>query len=342
MLGGGWALILALAAPTLGACPAAGCPAVDAHGTAPPGAGVHAPGTAGAHAWEASPPGDASLLGDAVEPGPLDLERFRTVLDRSAPIDALVDSHLPGASNPLPVPDPYGDPDGDPTEHEPAGPGADPAVEPARPSEHAGPARDRAPAVGGQASADGHASRTAGVHARGQALDEDARRAQAIGLAIGLLAIGLYHRLTKDEVLDHPSRRRILSALEEKPGLGTNEVADRLDVSYRTARHHLEKLAEFGLVAAAGEDRRCRWCLPGDAGAVPEPVTEEQERVLELVDREQGLHLSEIARRLGMAKATAKFQLDQLAERGLVDDEEVGPLRRFAPTDAGRERLSTG
>lgn len=319
MLGGALAIVLALAAPTLGACP----PAVCADAPAPVEVG---PGPLEIEPLEGSPP----VPGSAV-PDPLP-----AAIDRPHAIHRLVEAHLPGPASPAVAVDEPPLPTSPPAAE--GGPSSTP--EPAVPTGHPTTERDQPTALEARPSGEDHAAHPAGVHATGQGFSEEARRAHAIGLAIGLLAIGLYHRLTKDEALEHPSRRRILSILDDDPGLGTNEVADRLDVSYRTARHHLEKLAGFGLVTMVDEDERTRWCLPADADGLAEPMTDAQASVLELVGREEGLHLSEIARRLEMAKATAKFQLDKLADQGLVEDEQVGPLRRFAPTDAGRERVS--
>lgn len=321
MLGGALAIVLALAAPTLGACPPAVCADVPALVEAGPGP------------LEIEPLEDSPPVPDAAVP-----DSLPAPIERPRAIDRLVEIHLPGPeSSAFPVDDGEGSASPRSTD---GGPSSTP--EPAVPTGHPTTERDQPTALEARPSGEDHAAHPAGVHATGQGFSEEARRAHAIGLAIGLLAIGLYHRLTKDEALEHPSRRRILSILDDDPGLGTNEVADRLDVSYRTARHHLEKLAGFGLVTMVDEDERTRWCLPADADGLAEPMTDAQASVLELVGREEGLHLSEIARRLEMAKATAKFQLDKLADQGLVEDEQVGPLRRFAPTDAGRDRVSDG
>lgn len=153
-------------------------------------------------------------------------------------------------------------------------------------------------------------------------------------LLLGLAAVGLYHKLSKDRALEHPARQRILSLLAEQPGLGTTDVADELDVAYRTARHHLEVLARFDLVVSAKRRERWRWARPEDAGRLDEPeIPAMQERLLAVLEEEPGLHLSELARRLDAAKATVKHHLDRLDERGAVEDEHVGPIRRFFPVE---------
>lgn len=161
-------------------------------------------------------------------------------------------------------------------------------------------------------------------------------------LLVGLAAVGLYHKLSKDRALEHPARQRILSLLAEEPGLGTTDVADELDVAYRTARHHLEVLARFDLVVSAKRRDRWRWARPEDADRLAEPeIPAMQERLLALLEEEPGLHLSELARRLDAAKATVKHHLDRLDEREAVEDEHVGPVRRFFPVDSRTEETAS-
>lgn len=49
-----------------------------------------------------------------------------------------------------------------------------------------------------------------------------------------------------------PNRVRIVRALSEQP-MNANRLADELDVSYKTVRHHLEALEDHGVVEAGDE-----------------------------------------------------------------------------------------
>lgn len=309
------ALVLATLA-ALGGCPT-GCPAqapIDAPELpAPqPEPDVGLPNSP-VDVPEGSVPGLGDLLQGADRyqqadmPGPsIPLEPTPTTLDQAE----LAQAHL-GTQEPRAP---------DPGESEPA------PVHSLDPSTRSGP------------SASGHAVHPADrpAEATGQAIDGTPARL-AFSLLAGLAAVGLYHKLSKDRALEHPARQRILAMLEEQPGLGTTDVADRLDVCYRTARHHLEVLARFDLAVQAKHRGQVRWSRPEDADAIRDPgLPKTQRRLVELLDEDPGLHLSEIARRLDVAKATAKHHLDQLIERERVTDERVGPLRRFFP--AGRRR----
>lgn len=50
-----------------------------------------------------------------------------------------------------------------------------------------------------------------------------------------------------------PNRARILRALDDRPR-NANQLAEDLDISYKTVRHHLEVLEENGVVQSSDED----------------------------------------------------------------------------------------
>lgn len=50
-----------------------------------------------------------------------------------------------------------------------------------------------------------------------------------------------------------PNRVRILRALEEQPR-NANQLAEDLDLDYKTVRHHLDVLLENDIVQRSGED----------------------------------------------------------------------------------------
>lgn len=223
-----------------------------------------------------------------------------------------------------------------PTDLQPRGDHASPAIAPS----HAPRAEASAATTQARAVPSEHAPHPATARVTGAPIDGNAPARTVAALLVGMAAIGLYHRLTKERALEHHTRQRILSLLDDAPGLTTGELAETLDVSYRTARHHAEMLAGFDLIRSTDDGGSQRWYLPGDGGRVREPLTDAERRVLDLITRTDGLHLSEIARRCSMAKATTKFQLDRLAEKAWVRDERVGPLRCFYATEAGQARLA--
>lgn len=49
------------------------------------------------------------------------------------------------------------------------------------------------------------------------------------------------------------NRARIIRALSEKP-MNANELANELDVGYKTVRHHLDTLSDHDVVESGGDD----------------------------------------------------------------------------------------
>jgi DNA-binding transcriptional ArsR family regulator len=50
-----------------------------------------------------------------------------------------------------------------------------------------------------------------------------------------------------------PNRLRILRAIDERPR-NANQLAEELDLDYKTVRHHLDVLVENGIVETSGDD----------------------------------------------------------------------------------------
>lgn len=59
-----------------------------------------------------------------------------------------------------------------------------------------------------------------------------------------------------------PNRVRILKALSDRPR-NANQLAEELDLDYKTVRHHLDVLVDNGLVTSTGDDYGAVY-LPSD------------------------------------------------------------------------------
>lgn len=279
-----------------------------------------------------TPPG-GNLLEEStrVLEGPENLSGYEALpagIPLLAPVEEVLSEELPSNASPLRL---------DPSSKAPQTTEDPPVMSPPESSQRVSPT---APIATGLAMPEqAHRYHEQRALAQGDPIEEaEPNRVVTVALA-SLAAIGLYHRLTKRTLLEHETRRRVLDLLDEAGTLSTAQLAERLGVSYRTARHHASKLEAFGLVSCVNDRGPERWALPGHVSQTPAPLDPARGRILRLVAREAGIHLSEVARRLDIAKATAKHRLDALHERGLVQDETTGPLRRFFVTNRGLDRL---
>ena len=69
------------------------------------------------------------------------------------------------------------------------------------------------------------------------------------------------------------NRARILRALDERPR-NANQLAEDLDLDYKTVRHHLRVLEENGVVTDSGDDYG-KVYLPSEAARVHWDTVEE-------------------------------------------------------------------
>lgn len=143
------------------------------------------------------------------------------------------------------------------------------------------------------------------------------------------LGIPLYSRLTRGELLDHPTRRRVYDALEASPGRSLRELAKAAGCAASTVRYHLDRLEREGLVASAGDQGTRRWFPSGsmDQAAMEAHVVlsvGDTAKAFEAIQDDPGASLSEVADTLGTSPPAAHKIVDRLIEAGLVEKTREG------------------
>lgn len=150
----------------------------------------------------------------------------------------------------------------------------------------------------------------------------------------------LYTRISRDEILDNATRRRIVEAVRAEPGIHFRGLKRRLDVGRGILQHHLDKLVQAGYLAEHGaEAYRCYFAQ----GQVDRRVMEVADRlradgaraVLDAVRHRPGSSLTEVAEAADVSASTAGYHLDKLAEAGLVHKARNGPSLAVDLTDLG-------
>jgi DNA-binding IclR family transcriptional regulator len=122
--------------------------------------------------------------------------------------------------------------------------------------------------------------------------------------------------LDTQALLAHDHRAAILERLRARPGLTIGEISRALDVDYKTAVHHLRKLAKGGHVVIAADGRTRPCYLPGAARS--RPATPRVLAALAAVRRGAGTP-ADLGRALGLPRGTAGSLLDRLERRGFVE-----------------------
>lgn len=160
------------------------------------------------------------------------------------------------------------------------------------------------------------------------------------------VSVPLYSRLDREDLLDQPTRRAVYDVLGEEEGLPLETIADEAECSPSTARYHLNRLEEGGLVAAAGTQAGQRWFATGSLS----PEEMQRRAALEvghsrkvydhLVD-EPGASLSEVADAIGSSPPAVHQIVDRLVDAGIVEKRRDGREVALYPAD-GSLAVSAG
>ncbi len=162
----------------------------------------------------------------------------------------------------------------------------------------------------------------------------------AIGAAVGLAwfgrrallaaGVGLFSRVERDAVLDHPSRNLLESLVRSDPGIPRDAARSRLGVGRTAFEYHLRLLARHGLLRCAPEFGVAR-LYPGGSKTIAPAVTVPA-RFLALVAAEPGLRQIDAANRLGLSEKTVGYHATWLARKGLVVRRQDGRVVRYYRT----------
>ena len=177
--------------------------------------------------------------------------------------------------------------------------------------------------------------------------------AGALGLAVG----GIAGSRPVDDAT-HPLRRRILSTLEDHPGLCYRELQQNLGAANGTLRHHLDVLQGTSrLTVMHVNGRTCYFAGPPEsvellqgqlgmsraAERLPIGLSLVQRSVI-LSIREEGVpkSQSDLARRLGRTRASVHSAVKVLQRRGLLRQDSLSLSPHLEHDDAWRAGVVSG
>jgi DNA-binding transcriptional ArsR family regulator len=147
---------------------------------------------------------------------------------------------------------------------------------------------------------------------------------------IGLLTllafagVGLYSRLSPDEVLTHDTREQIRDLVEAEPGIHGNAIARRVDANERTVEHHVNILLREDVLTVLERGGYNHHFVngehtPKEMQALASLQRGQAEEIYETVRQTPGLNLSRLADKADVSKAYASKLVDELVDVGLVD-----------------------
>jgi predicted transcriptional regulator len=137
-----------------------------------------------------------------------------------------------------------------------------------------------------------------------------------------------YSRYDGSDPLDHETRERIYGAVTADPGLFLSELAERLDTSLSTVRHHVRVLEDESLLTSEKINGKRRYYPisiedPQLVAALGESATAS---VLDTLSRLGPASGTELADALDRDPSTVSHHLSRLADAGLIEREQRGRM----------------
>lgn len=162
-----------------------------------------------------------------------------------------------------------------------------------------------------------------------------------------LLALPLYSRLRRHELLDNGVRERIYRSVETNPGLSIIQVCRTGTVGWGTAVYHLQRLERDKLIVSRRDGQYRRFFLNGQA---PDPAAASPgartlahplaQRIAAFLVANPQAAQKDVCAALGISAPLASKWLGRMLEAGLVTSQREWKLVRYAPTPRLHEALA--
>ncbi len=145
------------------------------------------------------------------------------------------------------------------------------------------------------------------------------------------------------EALDLEARRRVFAAVAAEPGIHFRALLKTVGGAHGALQHHLQRLAEAGLVSAAPDVGFTRYYPVATLSAPDRPALAAlrraySRRILAVLLSQGPQSTTAVARLLGRSPSTVSWHLGRLGEAGLVSAERQGREVRYAVTEPERVR----
>ena len=138
-----------------------------------------------------------------------------------------------------------------------------------------------------------------------------------------VFTIPLYTKLEKDEIMDHPNRRRICMYLRKNPGSNYTKLLHKLGMGNGTLVHHLNILESQGYVRSRTQYGRKQFSIK-EIGWNPTkgndelPVSPQQKEIINFLKNNEGATRVEIEDSLPISSRTLRHSIKALREKGLI------------------------
>jgi predicted transcriptional regulator len=154
-----------------------------------------------------------------------------------------------------------------------------------------------------------------------------------------------FRRVERKNVLDHDERKNLYLNIEKHPGVDLTRLVEMLGLNKETARYHIKMLALNGKISGLIKQGIARYFPSREAISEYEKTVIHYlwigttKRILYILLDSPGLTRQAIAKNLGIAGPSVTWQMQRLAEDGLVEIISAGKYVRYFLTNDGVETL---
>lgn len=148
-----------------------------------------------------------------------------------------------------------------------------------------------------------------------------------------LMAVPLFTRFDKDEVLEHSTRDQLYQYIQNHPGPSFSDLRRELELSNGTLVHHLRILEAQEFVKVIREGFRTRFYVRGPRVIPQAYLTRTQQAILEAIHGNPGVSQKELAGLVGLPRESVFYHTRKLEQVGKLAVQRDGKWRRYFAKD---------
>lgn len=150
-------------------------------------------------------------------------------------------------------------------------------------------------------------------------------------------------RIRTEQILEHPTRKRIFEEIRRRPGIHYRELLRSLGISNGTLAYHLRQLENAGCVRSArAHGRKLLRTRQDELDGEVLLLTDRDRELLILLSEARASRMDELGVRCGLKASGVEHHLRRLRALGLVQTSREGRALVFACVpNAGTPRVCT-
>jgi predicted transcriptional regulator len=127
-----------------------------------------------------------------------------------------------------------------------------------------------------------------------------------------------YSKITSEKLMDHETRQRILTFLNDNPGGHLRGIKEGLGLSMGVLTHHIYKMEQEEVIKSR-MDGKYRRFYPYNYKIIKSPLlTGTQKTIMEIIQKVPGISPPEIATQLGKSRKTVYYHVQELEAKGVL------------------------